>query len=171
MALLKQRTSDLPACHPAALIFPLMEDAELDALAESIRVNGQLHPVMMYGGRILDGRNRWLACGIAGVEPKIANYTGNTPTQYAFEANATRRHLTTTQRAAAATELVPLLEEEAKARVLQAASRGGKAERGKAGVESSPPLRDESARSTAKAAKMNPNRADLDEDDDDEDLK
>lgn len=152
-----QEKRDLPPCHPAALIFPLMDEGALNALAESIRANGQLHPVVMFGGRILDGRNRWLACSIAGVQPKTTVYAGDAPTQFAYEMNATRRHLTPIQRAAAATEIVPLLAEEAKERQQLAGAHGEKGGRGNKtlGDGSSPGVsRDESARSTAKAAKM-----------------
>jgi len=46
--------------HEAANIFPMMSDAELDDLTESIRANGQRHPILLYEGKILDGRNRYI---------------------------------------------------------------------------------------------------------------
>ncbi len=54
--------SDEALFHPVANIFPLMGEAELDALAEDIRANGLREPVWLHrDGRIVDGRNRWLA--------------------------------------------------------------------------------------------------------------
>ena len=56
--------------HPVANVFPLMGEAELEALAEDIRANGLREPVWLHrDGRIVDGRNRWLACRWIGVEP------------------------------------------------------------------------------------------------------
>ena len=53
--------------HPAADCFPLMNDAELEALAADISTNGCRVPVSICDDLILDGRNRALACERAGV--------------------------------------------------------------------------------------------------------
>lgn len=50
--------------HPYANIFPLMEDEDLEKLANDIELNRQLNPIQMYGGLILDGRNRYKAIEI-----------------------------------------------------------------------------------------------------------
>jgi hypothetical protein len=55
--------------HPACLAFPLLPDAELRELADDIKLRGLLHPVVLYQGQVLDGRNRLAACEIAGVAP------------------------------------------------------------------------------------------------------
>jgi hypothetical protein len=58
--------------HPVAAVFPLMSDPELDALAEDIKVHGLLHPIILDPeGRVIDGRNRLLACCRAGVDPQF----------------------------------------------------------------------------------------------------
>ena len=50
--------------HPCADVFPLMSDAELDALADDIKVNGLREPASLWMNRddgqayLLDGRNR-----------------------------------------------------------------------------------------------------------------
>lgn len=49
--------------HPIANLFPLMTGDEYLALVEDIRANGLLEPVVLYEGKILDGRNRYNACG------------------------------------------------------------------------------------------------------------
>ena len=48
--------------HPACLIFPPLPAAEFDALIADIAARGLIHPVVMLGGQVLDGRNRLLAC-------------------------------------------------------------------------------------------------------------
>ena len=41
--------------------FPVMGELELLALAQDIQTHGQLMPVTLYDGMILDGKNRYLA--------------------------------------------------------------------------------------------------------------
>jgi len=79
--------------HPIADVWPMMEEDKLRELADDIRKNGQLVPVWLYDGKILDGRNRWAACKIAGVEPKTKDYTGDEPTAFAVAMNDRRRHM------------------------------------------------------------------------------
>lgn len=50
--------------HPYATIFEMMPDDELEDLAKDIERNGQLSPVQIYDGMILDGRNRYAAVEI-----------------------------------------------------------------------------------------------------------
>jgi len=88
--------------HPAADLFPMMTDAELDDLAADIKANGQLETIRRYEGKILDGRNRYRACEKAGVRPEISPVfikPGQTPTEWVIGKNLKRRHLTTGQRA------------------------------------------------------------------------
>jgi hypothetical protein len=112
--------------HPAAQLFPMMPDAELSELAEDIRKNGLLEPIVLLGGMVLDGRNRLSACRRAGVEPRfeIAAEIAS-PTLYVVSKNIHRRHLTTSQRAAIAVEMLPMLADEAKARQREGGRRGG----------------------------------------------
>ena len=52
--------------HPACLAFPLLPDAALQELAEDVKLRGLLHPVVVFQGQVLDGRNRLAACETAG---------------------------------------------------------------------------------------------------------
>jgi ParB-like chromosome segregation protein Spo0J len=114
--------------HPAAELFPLLEDDELQKLADDIREHGQIHPILIDAQRrIVDGRNRFLACEKAGVEPEVAyvdlpRYDADYKSEiiaFVASANLKRRHLTTSQRAMIAAKLAPMFEEAAKQRMLR----------------------------------------------------
>jgi hypothetical protein len=103
--------------HPACLLFPQLGDAELQELAANIKAKGLLHDIVLYEGQILDGRNRYIACPMAGVEPRFTEWKGKgSPVEWVISENLVRRHLTSSQRAVVALGLLPLLEKEAKER-------------------------------------------------------
>lgn len=103
--------------HPAAALFPLMDNAALHDLAEDIRAHGLIEPIVLLDEQVLDGRNRLRACETAGVEPRFVEWEGvSSPTEYVLSANLHRRHLTHGQRAALALDLLPKLEAEARER-------------------------------------------------------
>ena len=105
--------------HSATALFPMMTDTELATLAEDIKTNGQQVPITMYQGQILDGRNRWKACEMAGVKPLVEDWRGTgSPITWVISVNLHRRHLTTSQRACIGVESLSLFEVEAKARML-----------------------------------------------------
>jgi ParB-like chromosome segregation protein Spo0J len=109
--------------HPIADVWPMMAEDKLHELADDIRKNGQLVPVWLYEGKILDGRNRWAACKIAGVEPKTKDYTGDEPTAFAVAMNDRRRHMNKGSLAAVAAELEPFFAADAKKRQAEQAKR------------------------------------------------
>jgi hypothetical protein len=87
--------------HPYADLFPMMADAELDALADDIKQNGLRQPVMLHQEMVLDGRNRLKACDKAGVEPAFVTHEGDDASALALviSLNVQRRDLTAGQRA------------------------------------------------------------------------
>jgi predicted HTH domain antitoxin len=94
--------SSMPV-HPAAAIFPMMLGADLDALADDIKANGQREPIVVLDGKIVDGRNRAAACAIAGVEPLYREWDGEgSLVSWILSVNLRRRHLTDQQRAVVA---------------------------------------------------------------------
>ena len=102
--------------HPIADVWPMMQEDQLQELAADIKKNGLIQPVWLYQGMILDGRNRWAACKIAGVDPKTKEYTGDEPTCFAVSLNDRRRHMNKGSLAAVAAELEPFFAEDAKRR-------------------------------------------------------
>lgn len=94
--------------HPYAAIFPMMSDDDLMALADDIRENGQrLAIVVNADDLIVDGRNRAVACRMAGVDPVIEalDLNDREVLAYVISANIKRRHLDESQRADLAAKL------------------------------------------------------------------
>jgi N6-adenosine-specific RNA methylase IME4 len=89
--------------HPIANIFPLMDDNEISSLSEDIQKNGLIDPIILHEGMILDGRNRFLACEKAMVEPDYLEFTkivsSHDPLSFVISTNLKRRHLNESQRA------------------------------------------------------------------------
>ncbi len=97
--------------HPAAECFPLMNDAELEALAADIRTSGCRVPVSICDDLVLDGRNRALACERAGVPVpwETVPAVGARDASLAVTSlNLQRRHMDESQRALAAAKLANL---------------------------------------------------------------
>jgi hypothetical protein len=107
--------------HEAANLFPKLEEEEYQKLKEDIRRDGVQMPVVLSaGGSILDGRHRARACRELGIPvPTITwrgEFEGKSPVEYVWSLNGLRRHLSKSQLAAVAAEMLPLLEKEAKER-------------------------------------------------------
>jgi len=128
--------------HPSAEHLPLMSSDQLVALAKDIEKHGLLQPIMRYRGLILDGRNRFMACGMTEKprrEPLYVEWNGEcgTPTAYVLAANDHgRRHLTTQQRVFTAVAALPALRAEAAERQKKADPSAAKS-----GTGSSEPIR------------------------------
>lgn len=91
--------------HPLCELIPPMSDAELSALADDISANGLSEPIVIYEGKILDGRHRYKACVMACVDPRFVEYFGSDPIAYVVSRNVSRRHLTESQRALVAAKI------------------------------------------------------------------
>lgn len=115
--------------HPAAELFPLMSKSELAALAEDIRTNGQQEAIVYFKGQVLDGRNRLLACAIAGKKPDTCEIDDDhsfDPIAYVLSANLHRRHLNESQRSLVAARMKKLLEPDAKNRQREGGKSAGR---------------------------------------------
>jgi ParB-like chromosome segregation protein Spo0J len=102
--------------HPLANLFPLIDGAEFDQLVADIKANGLLETIVLYEGKILDGRNRYRACLKAGKAIATCEYENlaavvygaSDPLAFVLSKNMHRRHLTTDQRASIAAELATM---------------------------------------------------------------
>ena len=105
------RRDVIAASHGAANTFPLMSDDELHMLAEDIKANGLREPIFRDGnGLIIDGRNRWIACKLAGSYCGEHKFSGTADEIVAFVVshNLRRRHLDESQRGLIAARIANL---------------------------------------------------------------
>jgi hypothetical protein len=92
--------------HPAADLFPLMSELELRDLGEDIKAKGTIHhPIVLYQGKLLDGRNRLDAMEMVGFDFDLERGhavhhldRSTDPYEYVISANLHRRHLTSEQK-------------------------------------------------------------------------
>lgn len=96
--------------HPYSEVFPLLEGKDFDELVADIKAHGLREKIVLYQGKVLDGRNRFLACQKAKVRPLKREFKGSDADALAFvvSANVARRHLTENQRAMAAARIATL---------------------------------------------------------------
>ena len=86
--------------HPLAARFPVLPDDDLASLAEDIKTNGLLHPLVIdEKGTLIDGRMRLDACNKAGVEPRYEQLNGHDAVSLIWSNNGKRRHMTKGQMA------------------------------------------------------------------------
>ena len=97
------------ASHPFADLFPLIEGQMFDDLVASIRENGQLDAIVLLDGAILDGRNRYRACKVAGAQPRFEDFKGGDPLKFVAAKNVHRRNLSTNERALIAAKMAGLM--------------------------------------------------------------
>ena len=95
--------------HPLADLLPRMSASEFADLKESIDIDGLQNAVVLFQGKILDGRNRYQACKELGLPIAIFGFTGTEQQAltYVLSSNRHRRKLTPSQRAVVANEILP----------------------------------------------------------------
>jgi len=94
--------------HPIANLFPEMSESQFDELKQDIAQNGLQMPILMYGGKVVDGRHRLRACSALGIIPKFAELEAandKSIEQSVISINLHRRHLTESQKAIIAARL------------------------------------------------------------------
>lgn len=107
---LMEATKEDDPYHELSTVFASFEDkAEFKGLVDSIKKYGLFDPILMWQGKIVDGRHRHKACLEAGVEPQYEYLVDDMPFDKVRDRvvgeNILRRHLTTGQRAMIAASL------------------------------------------------------------------
>jgi hypothetical protein len=110
--------------HALAHVFPKMSPDEYANLKYDIYQHGQLVPIYTYDGQIIDGRHRYRATRELGLTPIIEEYTGDSVAYFVIGMNLNRRHLSVSQRASIALDVLPFFEEEARARMQSGSTTG-----------------------------------------------
>lgn len=87
--------------HDIANMYPMAILDEFELLKQSIQERGQQLPIVLYEGKILDGRNRYKACQQLGIEPVYEVFEGSydDALDYSIELNSGRRNLDKSQKA------------------------------------------------------------------------
>src|ERR1700722_19517139 len=65
------------AVHPLAQLIPLITPGDLDRLSDDIAANGVNEPLVMFGGRVLDGRNRLAVASVTGIPVRLREFDGD----------------------------------------------------------------------------------------------
>lgn len=94
--------------HDAAYLFPEMQDQEFAELKQDIGRNGLQMPILLYRGKVVDGRHRLRACTELGIVPRFEEMLAANDAavnQAVVSINLHRRHLTESQRALVAARL------------------------------------------------------------------
>lgn len=102
--------------HELSMAFPDMSAEQFSRLCADVKANGLLHPIMLFEGKVLDGRHRYRACIKVGAAPRFETYAGDDPVSYVTSENAARRHLTASQIAHAVAAMAGWEREQARKR-------------------------------------------------------
>lgn len=86
--------------HEISKFMPPFPDEDFLALRASIAKNGQLMPITLYEGKVLDGWHRYLACKSLDIGPITRVYEGEDPLGVFLSANFYRKHYTEAEKAA-----------------------------------------------------------------------
>lgn len=125
--------------HPLSTAYPGLSEEELKELAEDIKANGLLEPIVLYQGQVLDGRHRLRACQMAGVEPRFVPFESGDPVKWVASKNDHRRHLSAGQRAQARVRLSQWAKAQAKGASVAPEGKGASVAPSDRGASVAPP--------------------------------
>lgn len=93
------------AVRPETQCYRPLSDDEYARLRGSVAVIGQLHPILLFEGAVLDGVHRLRVCEELGIEPQFRDVTGEgNPVELVQACNEARRQLSTYEIALLASE-------------------------------------------------------------------
>jgi hypothetical protein len=76
--------------HPFAQLFPAISEEKVTELSRDIALHGQLEPIVLYQGKILDGVDRYKACRLINRGPWTIEFNPErvkrTPEEYVIAA-------------------------------------------------------------------------------------
>lgn len=122
--------------HPVCELFPRMNAEEFDSLKADIKNNGVREPITVLNdgkqGWLIDGKNRLKACESLGIECPQQEWKGSgSVVAWAVSKNLRRRHLSASERAVIAQDMLPLIRKETEAREKRGKGNDGSGGRGK----------------------------------------
>ncbi len=93
-------------------VMPDISGNDWKAFVAAIKTHGQMFPITLFEGKILDGWRRHRACAELGIEPIVKVFGGDDEAAFAYflDMNLRRKNYTRDQLAMMAVELEPLLE-------------------------------------------------------------
>lgn len=97
--------------HEFASMWSMLEGTAFEDFATDIAAHGLRVPIVLYKGKILDGRNRYRGCNAAGVEPHFVEADAKNDDEaleLVWSLNDVRRHLAVFERAFAASRYAKL---------------------------------------------------------------
>lgn len=94
--------------HPIGQCYPVLAADDRASFKEDIRLNGQLNPITLFDGKVLDGWHRYQICLELGIEPVVESREIKDPFSYVISQNEKRRHLTKGQLAFVGAEIANL---------------------------------------------------------------
>lgn len=109
----KTKTVSNVKIHPAAELFPMMDDVEYGRLLEDVRDSGIKTPLLFLNDELIDGRNRLKALQELGRNPHEHKHTYSDeqvpdPVGFVLSLNLHRRHLNESQRAMLASKVATM---------------------------------------------------------------
>lgn len=100
--------------HPLTRMFPTIRDSNVDEIGHSIKKYGLLVPIVLFEGKILDGRHRYMACKKLNIEPRFVTYTKMQAKDYVIATKLHREHMDRGEKKA---HLIRLVAEQANAQM------------------------------------------------------
>ncbi len=93
--------------HEVAELFPIVSKDDMKNMARDIFEKGLIDKITTFEEKIIDGRNRIIACALAGVELRFESLPDSfTPEDYAISKNVMRRQLKSAQKVELGLQLI-----------------------------------------------------------------